>query len=205
VGLAQVQFVASNAVVQSNRRDGLGAVTVKITGKNDARCLGHVLKFARHGSDEPLTHIHTATIDPDALAAIDQRVAARALGTRLSRRRVTQPGALQIRQNGTGWQQKDCRKWPRRSANRRPPHYAACWCERSFYGDLAEARAVDLRYFEDSSITGTSAICAPASGGQDDVLGGVMCAPNGTSAMPQSDVTTAHLGRSSAPTGSDRL
>lgn len=68
------------------------------------------------------------------------------------------------------------------------------------------ARSVVLRYFEDSSITGTSAICAPAaSGGQDDVLGGVMCAPNGTSAMPQSDVTTAHVARSSAPTGSDRL
>jgi hypothetical protein len=43
-------------------------------------------------------------IDADARAAIDQRVAARAIGTPLSRRRVAQPGALQIRQYGAGWQ-----------------------------------------------------------------------------------------------------
>src|SRR5918994_4963107 len=46
---------------------------------------------------------------PDARAAIDQRVAARAIGTPLSRRRVTQPGAFQIRQYGAGAARRDCR------------------------------------------------------------------------------------------------
>src|SRR5918994_1135494 len=56
------------------------------------------------GSDEPLTRTHTATNRSEARAAIDQRVAARALGTRLSRRRVTQPGAPQAPAYGKGWQ-----------------------------------------------------------------------------------------------------
>src|SRR5918994_4796260 len=56
------------------------------------------------GSDEPLTRTHTATNRSGARAAIDQRVAARALGTRLSRRRVTQPGAPQAPAYGKGWQ-----------------------------------------------------------------------------------------------------
>jgi hypothetical protein len=35
VGLAQVEFVAGGAVVHSNRRHCLGAITVKIAGKHD--------------------------------------------------------------------------------------------------------------------------------------------------------------------------
>src|ERR687898_65661 len=56
------------------------------------------------GSDGPLTRTHTATNRSGARAAIDQRVAARPLGTRLSRRRVTQPGAPQAPAYGKGWQ-----------------------------------------------------------------------------------------------------
>src|SRR5918995_3632812 len=54
VGLAQVEFVAGGAVVHSNRRHGLAAVTVKIARKHDARCLGHNSSLQRHSSDEPL-------------------------------------------------------------------------------------------------------------------------------------------------------
>jgi hypothetical protein len=44
--LAYVEFVAGGAVVQSKRRDRVGAVTMKIAGKHDTRCFGHLLKFA---------------------------------------------------------------------------------------------------------------------------------------------------------------
>ena len=55
VGLAQVEFVAGGAVVHSNRRHGLGAVTVKIAGKHDPCCLGHDSSLQRHSSNQPLT------------------------------------------------------------------------------------------------------------------------------------------------------
>jgi hypothetical protein len=63
VGLAQVEFVAGGAVVHSNRRHGLGAVTVNIAGKHDTRCLSHSSSLQRHTSDEPLARNPTATID----------------------------------------------------------------------------------------------------------------------------------------------
>jgi hypothetical protein len=64
MGLAQVEFVAGAAVVHSNRRHGLGAVTVKIADKHDPCCLGHDSSLQRHTSDEPLVAIQTATIYP---------------------------------------------------------------------------------------------------------------------------------------------
>jgi hypothetical protein len=54
VGLAQVEFVAGGAVVHSNRRHGLGAVTMKIARKHDTRCLGHNSSLQRPTSDGPL-------------------------------------------------------------------------------------------------------------------------------------------------------
>jgi hypothetical protein len=63
VGLAQVEFVAGGAVVHSNRRHGLGAITVKIARKHDQCCLGHNSSLQRHASDEPLARNPTATID----------------------------------------------------------------------------------------------------------------------------------------------
>ena len=96
----RVEFVAGGAVVQSNRRHGLGAVTVKIAGQHDARCLGHVLKFC--SATAPMSHSLASTGQQSIRMPSprsDQRVAARAIGTRLSRRRVTQPGALQIRRS----------------------------------------------------------------------------------------------------------
>ena len=54
VGLAQVEFVAGAAVVHSNRRHGLGAVTMKIARKHDTRCLGHNSSLQRPTSDGPL-------------------------------------------------------------------------------------------------------------------------------------------------------
>jgi hypothetical protein len=54
VGLAQVEFVAGGAVVHSNRRHGLGAVTVKIADKHDTCCLGHNSSVQRHTSNGPL-------------------------------------------------------------------------------------------------------------------------------------------------------
>ena len=52
VGLAHVEFVAGGAVVQSNRRHRLGAVTVKIAGKHDTGCLGHNSSLQRHTSKD---------------------------------------------------------------------------------------------------------------------------------------------------------
>ena len=63
VGLAQVDFVAGGAIVHSNRRHGLGAVTVKIADKHDQCCLGHNSSLQRRTSDEPLARNPTATID----------------------------------------------------------------------------------------------------------------------------------------------
>jgi hypothetical protein len=57
MGLAQVEFVAGGAVVHSNCRHGLGAVTVKITDKHDPCCLGHNSSLQRHTTDEPLAAI----------------------------------------------------------------------------------------------------------------------------------------------------
>jgi hypothetical protein len=62
--LAQVEFVAGRAVVHSNRRHGLAAVTVKIAGKHDTCCLSHNTSVQRHTSDRLLGPIQTATIDP---------------------------------------------------------------------------------------------------------------------------------------------
>jgi hypothetical protein len=53
VGLAQVEFVSGSAVVHSNRRHGLGAVTVKIADKHDTRLLGHNSSLQRHTSNGP--------------------------------------------------------------------------------------------------------------------------------------------------------
>jgi hypothetical protein len=77
VGLAQVEFVAGGAVVQSNRRHGLGAVTMKIARKHDTRCLGHNSSLQRPTSDGPLARNPNTNVDPYPLAAVDQRAAAR--------------------------------------------------------------------------------------------------------------------------------
>jgi hypothetical protein len=55
VSLAQVDFVAGSAVVQSNRRDGLGAVTMKIARKHDTGGLSHNSSLQRHTLKWPLT------------------------------------------------------------------------------------------------------------------------------------------------------
>jgi hypothetical protein len=57
VGLAQVEFVAGGAVVHSNRRHGLGAVTVKIADKHDPCGLSHdssVQRTAPMGHSTPI-------------------------------------------------------------------------------------------------------------------------------------------------------
>jgi hypothetical protein len=54
VGLAQIELVAGRAVVHSNRRHGLGAVTVKIAGKHDPCCFGHNSSLPRHTPNQPL-------------------------------------------------------------------------------------------------------------------------------------------------------
>jgi hypothetical protein len=60
--LAQVQFVASRAVVHSNRRHGLGAVTVKIAGQHDPCCLSHDTSVQRHTSDRLLARMQAARV-----------------------------------------------------------------------------------------------------------------------------------------------
>jgi hypothetical protein len=57
VRLAQVEFVAGGAVVHSNRRHGLGAVTVQIAGKHDTCCLSHDTSVQRYTSDRLLAQI----------------------------------------------------------------------------------------------------------------------------------------------------
>jgi hypothetical protein len=54
VGLAQIELVAGGAGVHSNRRHGVGAVTVKIAGKHDPCCLGHNSSLQRHTPNQPL-------------------------------------------------------------------------------------------------------------------------------------------------------
>jgi hypothetical protein len=63
VGLAQVEFVAGGAVVHSNRRHGLGAVTVKIAGKNDTCCLSHNPSLERNSAESHSPRSLTATTD----------------------------------------------------------------------------------------------------------------------------------------------
>jgi hypothetical protein len=55
--LAQVEFVAGRAVVHSNRRYGLGAVIVKITGQHDTCCLSHNTSVQPRTSDRLLGRI----------------------------------------------------------------------------------------------------------------------------------------------------
>jgi hypothetical protein len=62
--LAQVEFVAGRAVVHSNRRHGLGAVTVKIAGKHDTCCLSHDTSVQRQTCDRLLAQVQSATVDP---------------------------------------------------------------------------------------------------------------------------------------------
>jgi hypothetical protein len=58
--LAQVEFVAGRAVVHSNCRHGLGAVTVKIAGQHDLCCLSHDTSVQHHTSDRLLARIQNS-------------------------------------------------------------------------------------------------------------------------------------------------
>jgi hypothetical protein len=69
--LAQVEFVAGRAVVHSNRRHGLCAVTVKIAGQHDPCCLSHNISVQRHTSDRLLARIQDSNDRSIALAAVD--------------------------------------------------------------------------------------------------------------------------------------